>query len=412
MRLKAYLARIASTPRNAVLYLVVWFVAHFCFTGVVTVLLNLYLLRLGYGPDFIGITHGTMGLAFAVCALPAGVVGLVLGLRKSIVAALIGIVAVTPFLPCSVFFTGIAQQILIVAAHGLYGVFLTSINVNGVAYLAGSVEEGQRSFVFSLFVAIGPIGGFSGSLVAGFMPGAISRLLAIGIERPEPYGFSLALAPILFAVALLVFLRSGEVTVAAQTASSRRSQMPVLLMVVMLLAAFLRGTMSMGMLTYLNAYWDSVYHFPTRSIGLVMSAGRLAGIPAALAAPFVISAIGSRRASALTWLVGILLMLPVSLLTGVGPGVVSFIGLLAVMAAHEAAFTTFHQQIAAPAWRALMSGAVFTAMGASFGATAFLGGKVVMTMGYPAFFLITTAVSAAGVLLFWAYFALWKPKHS
>src|SRR5262245_6727144 len=47
----------------------------FAIDGVYAVLLNLYLLRLGYGPEFIGQVNGLALVTFAVMGLPSGVLG-------------------------------------------------------------------------------------------------------------------------------------------------------------------------------------------------------------------------------------------------------------------------------------------------------------------------------------------------
>ena len=47
------------------------------------VLLNLYLLRLGYGPTFIGLFTGSGQVLWAVLALPGAAVGLHIGPRSA-----------------------------------------------------------------------------------------------------------------------------------------------------------------------------------------------------------------------------------------------------------------------------------------------------------------------------------------
>jgi len=71
-----YLSAFRLFSRDARLYLMT--AALFGFTvfgGIYAVLLNLYLLRLGYGPQFVGLINGTGQLAFAIFCLPAGALG-------------------------------------------------------------------------------------------------------------------------------------------------------------------------------------------------------------------------------------------------------------------------------------------------------------------------------------------------
>src|SRR5262245_34981756 len=67
-------------------YLLVWALLSFSYFGVQSVLLNLYLLRLGFGSPFIGMLAASGQLIWAVAALPAGVLGRRVGLRTALVA--------------------------------------------------------------------------------------------------------------------------------------------------------------------------------------------------------------------------------------------------------------------------------------------------------------------------------------
>ena len=64
-------------------YLFAVSIVGFSYFGFVSVLLNLYLLRLGYGTDFIGVVNGSIAFAFAASSLPAGALGSRLGMRRT-----------------------------------------------------------------------------------------------------------------------------------------------------------------------------------------------------------------------------------------------------------------------------------------------------------------------------------------
>ena len=69
----------ANLVRNynpqARLFFAVVFGMGFAIEGIYSVLLNLYLLRLGYGTEFIGLVNAAGLLAFALTSLPAGLLG-------------------------------------------------------------------------------------------------------------------------------------------------------------------------------------------------------------------------------------------------------------------------------------------------------------------------------------------------
>jgi hypothetical protein len=69
----AYLHKLRLFSRDVRLVLITAALLGFTvFGGIYPVLLNLYLLRLGYGPKFIGLVNAALNLAFSGFCLPAG----------------------------------------------------------------------------------------------------------------------------------------------------------------------------------------------------------------------------------------------------------------------------------------------------------------------------------------------------
>jgi MFS family permease len=83
-----YLHSIRRFNQDVYLVLIALGLITFGYFGVQAVLLNLYLLRLGYRPEFIGILNGMGTLILVVVALPAGLLGARWGLRKAMVAGI------------------------------------------------------------------------------------------------------------------------------------------------------------------------------------------------------------------------------------------------------------------------------------------------------------------------------------
>ncbi len=85
----AYLDKLRLFTRDVRLFLITAAVLGFTvFGGITPVLLNLYLLRLGYGPEFIGIVNAALPLAVMVFSLPAGIMGRRWSVRRMMVAGL------------------------------------------------------------------------------------------------------------------------------------------------------------------------------------------------------------------------------------------------------------------------------------------------------------------------------------
>ncbi len=348
-----YWGAVRALRQDVVLFLAAWFVVQFCFSGLYSVLLNLFVLRLGYGPAFVGRVHAGMALGFVAFALPAGILGGRLGYRRAILVGLSANTVLSALIPAAVLTSGSQQRALLLTPYGLYGFFLTFIIVNGVAFLANTSQKDTRPLVFSLYTATPPIAGFVGCLTAGFLPGL-----------------------------------AGVVPVAA-----------------LLVVGFLRSTLVQALPTFFNVHLDTDYRAPTSLIGLLMSAARLLSAPAALLAPLLIKAVGARRSVIAAGTTAALLVLPIAMAPGIVPAATTLIGVLTLAGLHNCAFTTFAQETTAPEWRSVVSGAVFTAGGVSLVGVSYGGGRVMASLGYRPMVAATGVFMLAGVLIFALYFS-------
>ena len=83
--LTAYFQKLRLFNRNVWLYLITWALIGFSYSGIFLVVFNLYLLRLGYGPEFVGLVNGVGLFAMALSSLPAGVLGKRWGSRRMMI---------------------------------------------------------------------------------------------------------------------------------------------------------------------------------------------------------------------------------------------------------------------------------------------------------------------------------------
>ena len=77
----------------------------------------------------------------------------------------------------------------------------------------------------------------------------------------------------------------------------------------------------------------------------------------------------------------------------------------ALFAMTTAPIRVYSQEIVAPAWRPVMSGAALMAVGLSTAAMSLGGGYAIAALGYRSIFLAGAGLTAVGALLFWAYFS-------
>jgi MFS family permease len=400
----SYLKAFSLFSRDVRLYLIT--VALFGFTfGIYAVLLNLYLLRLSYGPEFVGLINAASGLPVVLFGLPAGALGGRLGIRRVMIAGMSTSVVGLGFLPLSEFIPKAYQAGWLVAAYALAWLGVAFYGVNGFPFLMGATGPEERNHAFSMWAALNPLAGFAGSLVGGLLPGLFAMTLGLSLDYPAPYRYPLLIAAGFLIPSVLMLIATREVSVGRKQATvAETGPFPFGLITIMALVLLLRGASEGAGRIFFNVYLDANLHVSTAQIGALSAVGQLLSVPVALVAPLLMARWGNGRI--LVWgLLGTALsLLPMAFIPHWIASGVSFMSLLVMVSITTPAYSLFCQEVVSSGWRAAMSGATFMAVGLSFAAMAFSGGYIITALGYRSLFLIGAGLTAVGALLFWAYF--------
>ncbi len=370
------------------------------FGGIYTLLLNLYLLRLGYGPAFVGIVNAAGMLALALFALPAGLLGTRWGSRRALLAGLCLILTGLGLLPLAELLPAPVRAAWLLGTYMLawLGVALYFVNTN--PFLMGVTTAVERTHVFAVQAALWPIAGFSGSLVGGVLPAYLAGPLGVSLTHPAPYRYPLVIAAVLFLPAVLAMratpARAGNHGQAImRPAEAAPSRVIALLALVTLLQLAAEGATR----TFFNVYLDTALRVPTAQIGTLMGTAQLLAVPAALVTPVLATRLGHRDLVVVSSLGMALSLLPLVLLAHAGAAGLGFIGMTALAAVRRPAISVYGMEIVPVAWRTAMSSATTMAVGVSWCLVALGGGYLITHLGYPSFFLVAAGVTAAGAVL-------------
>ena len=113
----SYLHLLKDSSRNARLYFIATSLIGFTLEGVHVLLFNLYLLRLGYGPEFIGLINGIGMCAFAISSLPAGRLTQRWGCRRTMLTGLVSVIVGYGLLLLTELEPGIGRNIWLIATY-------------------------------------------------------------------------------------------------------------------------------------------------------------------------------------------------------------------------------------------------------------------------------------------------------
>ncbi len=374
--------------------------------GIPAVVLNLYLLRLGYGPEFIGVFNGMSSLGFALSCLPAGALGVRLGSRRAMSTGLILTMLGYVFLPLAEALP-LFQGVWLVAMRLFIGFGMALFFVNARPFVMALARPSMRGHVFSLRSAVQPLGGFAGSLLGGFLPGLFARLYHTTLDHPLPYRLSLLLAPALLLPALLAIQHTRDASLERDREPERGQvnvgKLPLATIALVAFFSLFRGVGRGSVDAFFNVYLDTTLDVPTATIGTINAAGQIVGIFLALFTPFFIARLGNEPSYLLGSLTTALSLLLIALVPHWAVAGLGAVGVNALAAITIPTFSVYQMEAVGIPWRSTMSGSTSMAIGISRSLIALGGGFIVAATGHRTLFAMGAGLMLVGVLCFWLF---------
>lgn len=378
------------------------------YLGIYLFAFNLYLLRLDFGPGFIGVATGSGIAVYSMTALLSGYVfrrrsvcGLVINGALLIIGGLIG-VACTDLLPT----IARAPWVLVMNAFawmggGFYG-------VGRLPYMVAVAPRDQRVLTFALERMMGIAFAFLGSLALLFVPALTARLLGTTLDDPAPYRVALLLAPAGLIPPLLLFAAASrrapplDETKDDVADIGPRSVALAPGAMILLLAGYavFFNFASTPPLYFFNVYLDEGLAVSPALIAFVMGAARLGSLPATFLLPVLTRRWAVGRILVVIALVLSLALIPLALVPHALVASLSYLTCSLLLAVYEPFFDLFRMEAVPSSLQTRMAGATQTATFGAQSAAGFMGGYAVVALGYSPMFLGAACLAfAAAVLL-------------
>ncbi len=390
--------------------------------GLYSVLLNLYLLRLDYGTEFIGLVNAVGLLTFGLTSLPAGILGSRMsttGLMKfGAILSLAGglLLPLAEWLP-----PGWREAGLVIPPALMFGGFAFFF-VNGAPFLLNVVDVAYKQQAFALKAAHWSLAGFAGSLIAGLLPGAIAGMNNWTLDDPEPFRAAFALANIVLLLSVWLALRirplppkaapgSYETNPARASATSGWASSVLMLIVIMTVIRLFQVAGSATAMVYFNVYMDQHLAVSTAMIGAIAAIGRLTGVPTALLTPRLVRRWGNVGVVIGASMIASSCLIPMALVEHWLAASFGYIGSISMMSVRYTAFIVYILDLAPRSHQALMAGTGEAAAGLSFAMMALGGGLLLATFAFRDLFLLGSFIAFLGTALFWLYVFASKPKR-
>jgi len=422
----SYLTALRRFNVNVRLFLIAAAVIGFTnFGGIFAALFNLYMLRLGYGTQFIGTLNAVSSLTLMAFCLPAIALERRFGSRRTILAGLVINIVSSVLIQGAIFIPASWRSAFLLISYGINSVGLAFYLVASQPFLAASTTTLERGHAFSVQAALWPLSGFGGSLLGGMIPGLVNRFTGIPLTSAGPYQIALWISAVISVFALLVMLPTSQ----PQSDTSEQDQYqenkrrisssksrsfifsglnPLQIIVLLSLIVTIQVPGEGSIRSFFNVYLDNGLSLPTTWIGLILGFGQLIAGMGALLTPLFTARLGNARTYILFTLATSICMLPLIFLPTWYGASLGYMGTIMMVQIARPALITIQMESVPADYRASMSAVTTIAASLSFGLIGLLGGYMIPSNGYPAFFLLSalfTTLAGAGS---WVYLRMQK----
>ena len=402
----SYLHLLRNSSRNVRLYFITASLIGFTLEGGHALLFNLYLLRLGYGPEFIGLINGIGMCAFASSSLPAGRLTQRWGCRRMMLTGLILIIVGYGLLLLVELEPGMWRNSWLIATHAVIAVGAAVYFVNTAPFLMNATSGKERNHVFSAYAAIGSLAGFTGNLAGGILPTFLSLILEVPLSHPAPYRWALLIATLLLLPAILI-VRATTSDSPPKRSAGKHSEGGSSRFSLILLLSFIRMLTITSLAVvhfFFNVYLDAELNVSIAHIGLILAIGRLLAVPAALVIPILTSRWGNGGASLWSSLGSAISLIPLALIPQWSAASLGYVAVMVLASIRYPTFMIYTMEVVSPEQRGIASGAGEMAAGVSFAFMALSGGYLITALGYHSLFLTGAIFTGIGTFIFWLNF--------
>jgi MFS family permease len=399
---KSYWQTFRKMDRSIHLYLVYWAMIGFAYLGVEGVLLNIYLVRMGYGPEFIGQLLAAGYIVWALFALPAGYIGGRFGVKQAMVVGMVVMAFATGFMLMAESLPDTYRVSGLVTGWMLSWIGAALGTVNASPYLMGVTTEENRGVAFSAQGAVMAATGFAGGLLAGALPGLAAGLLGVTLEHSSPYRLALLLAQAAYLVGGYFFLWARSVSMTEQVSvTGVKTRAPLGLFLFFGVVVFFQALGEGLVRPFFNLYLDLSLSVPVSQIGSTLGLSSLLLILVSLVTPVAIQRWGTGGTLRLTTfgLAGFALLLaalpqwPAAALVYFGIS-----GMLTVMATVRA---MYGQELVHARWRTTIAAVATVGLALGSALAAWGGGVLIEAGGFQRMFILGAVLALISGGLLW-----------
>ena len=391
--------RSLNFSQDALRLLGAWSLMAFSYFGIQGVLLNLYLLRIGFGVETLGLLIASGQFVWGLMALPAGMAGQRWGLRPAIIVGFaltilgLALILVAEAFPPAWHVPWVFGGWIVVWVGAAFN------SVNGGPFMMLAAPPAQRRQAFAAQSGVTAFAGFVGGIVAGILPGLVAGWMGATLEDPAPYRVVLWTAPLLYLVGIWILAGAQPLRAPKLAPGDHVAAAPWALFLYLGLVIFFQTAGEGSARAFFNVYLDTGLALEPAQIGTIMGIAQVLPVLASLTTPFVLQRWGTARTMVLSSLgVGVAFVV-MAAVRHWGIAGLSFATIISMITVNGTARNVFTQELVMGHWRTTASAVQTIGMALGWAMMAALGGFLIQATGFAGLFLTSAALAAAGSVL-------------
>ena len=281
------------------IYIFMWSMVGFSSFGLQAVLLNLYMLHLGFDAANIGRFLAVAQICFGFAALPAGLIGARLGPRTGLLISTVMVAGGWSLFLCAEGLPGGWMAIVLQVGLAVANMGQATMIVNGAPYLMCITQDADRFYYLSFQQAVQALLGLVGGFVAGSLPGILAGMAQDGRADVAFYRSVLWLMPLGFVFAFFALLRARPVQLqvpisAGEEPPLKPARFPWAVFAAYALVVYLAIVGDYGGRTFFNIFLNNL-GLDTQQIGAMYGFNQIAPFITALSIPMILKRFGTGK---------------------------------------------------------------------------------------------------------------------
>lgn len=399
---------IGSATPNARAYLVFTILLSL-YVGIYNVIFNLYIMKLGYNEQFLGLIISASMISTGLFAFPAAQCCDRMGGKMCLITSGL-LTAVTLYL----LFTVTSMELLI-ALSILNGIFAAIPTVIGPPFLVENTSPKDRLHLFSINFGLFVAASIVGTALGGYLPRFCNSLFGLQEISVDAYRYTLmiSLAIAALTVVPLIFIKDRKksctvkndmTTYIRKLADSKNIRHLVLI-------SCLIGSGAGLIVPFFNVYFNKYLQASPDEIGMIFSIAQASMIIGAMCVPYMVARIGRVKTVSLTYMISIPFLMILAMTTNLYIASIAYVLRMLFMNVSAPVSNSFAMEIVGNDEMASVSSLTSTANYLAIAAGSLVAG-ILMSMGaYSTPYLTACALYTIAAIMYFKFFRQQEVKE-